>query len=74
MGGGILLGLVLLVGGTVGYRYAYELARFGERVDSIGSTTQWNEVEPAHWNVYLNKVIAVTAALIGGLVLLGSLL
>jgi hypothetical protein len=71
--GKTLFGLVLLIVGVFGYRYAYELSRLSERIDSIGSTTPWNEVEPANWSVLLSQVISIIVAGIGALMLLGGI-
>ena len=65
-----LVGLLLLVSGVSVYRYAYELARLSERLDSIGSTTAWGDVEPANWMVVLYQVASLIAAGVGGLALI----
>jgi hypothetical protein len=64
--GAVVLGLLLVGIGVAGIRYAYWLSRVSERIDAIGSTTPWHEVEPAGWRV------AVTRAMFAGLGLLGA--
>jgi hypothetical protein len=54
--------------------YPYRLARFEERLDAIGSKRSWNEVEPAGWKVFLNRIVGAAMALFGGLVVAGHLL
>ncbi|KZN23834.1 hypothetical protein A4G99_13385 [Haladaptatus sp. R4] len=71
--GKTLFGLVLLVGGVFAYRYAYELSRLGERLDSIGSTTPWDEVEPTNWRVLLSQITSVIVAGVGALMVLGGI-
>ena len=68
------LGLVLLVGGAVGARYAHVLARFDEQIDSIGSTRRWDEVEPATWKVAFVLFAGVVGFLIGVFLLVSALL
>lgn len=53
---GFILGLPTIGIGALVFRYAYGFARFGEQLDAIGSTTSWDEVEPAGWNVLLTKL------------------
>lgn len=71
--GKTLFGLVLLVGGVFAYRYAYELSRLSERLDSIGSTTSWDEVEPANGRVLLSQLTGVIVAGVGVLMVLGGI-
>ncbi|WP_458190531.1 hypothetical protein [Haladaptatus sp. NG-WS-4] len=42
--------------GLLGYRYAYHLSLFGERLDAIGSKTPADEVEPTNWRVLLTQL------------------
>ncbi|MFC4245931.1 hypothetical protein ACFOZ7_02755 [Natribaculum luteum] len=67
------VGLACLVGGVLGYRYAYELAQLNERLDAIGSTTSWDAVEPANWKVILYQFGSIVIAGVGGLALLAGL-
>ncbi|WP_135825565.1 hypothetical protein [Halorussus ruber] len=68
-----LVGVALLVGGAVGARYAHVLARWDERLDSIGSTRRWDEVEPATWKVTLVLLGALAGFTIGGFLLASAL-
>ena len=43
-GDSVLFGFVVM-------KWAYELSRFGEQIDAIGSKRKWSEVEPADWKV-----------------------
>lgn len=63
--GQVFVGLLMIVGGTIGYRYARPLTRFSEQIDAIGSTTDPSEVEPAGWNVFLTKAFAALFVLFG---------
>lgn len=67
------LGLLLVGGGAAGHRYAYEVTRFGEQLDAIGSTTRSSEVEPTDWNVMVTKLCSVAAVVVGLAVLVGAL-
>lgn len=62
--GPVLAVLAVLVGG-LGFRYAYRIAQIEERIDAIGSTTPWEEVEPAGWKVFLNKLLFGAAGVAG---------
>lgn len=73
-GGAIFLSLVMMAGGALGFRYAYAVSQFEERVDAIGSTTPWHEVEPAAWKVVLNRIIFGGIAAVGAIWLLSVLL
>ncbi|QLH80086.1 hypothetical protein HZS55_22300 [Halosimplex rubrum] len=73
-GGSIFFGLLLLVFGSLGVRYARPLTRFNEQMDAIGSKTPASEVEPAEWNVAFTKILSAFFALLGlGLVVAGIL-
>jgi hypothetical protein len=52
------LALLVTVGGAFIAVYARAFTRFGEQLDAIGSTTRWEDVEPAEWNVLLTRLIA----------------
>ena len=69
MNGGIALLLVLL--GIPGAAFPYRMARFGERMDSIGSKRAWSEVEPAEWKMLLVG-IGVGMLFVGVIILLGG--
>lgn len=64
-GDGVFLAVLAALVGGLGYRYAYGLARFGEQVDAIGSTTRPEEVEPAGWKVFLTKLLFGATAVAG---------
>lgn len=49
----------MLVLGVLGLLWPYEVTRFGERVDAIGSKRSWSSVEPADWNVRLTRAMSV---------------
>jgi hypothetical protein len=70
---GLIMGPIFALGGAGMYRYAYEITRFQEQIDAIGSTTRSSEVEPADWNVALTKGIGVLFAAIGVVWLLTAL-
>ncbi|WP_338729171.1 hypothetical protein [Haladaptatus sp. DJG-WS-42] len=67
------VGIFLLLAGLPAALWPYRLARLGEQVDAIGSTTPLAGVEPADWNVLLTRVIGVGMILVGCLGILGSL-
>ncbi|QSG07415.1 hypothetical protein [Halapricum desulfuricans] len=69
--GQIVYGLLLSVGGAVGFRYARPIARLNEEIDAIGSKTDLSEVEPAEWKVLLTKAFAAFFVLFG-LVMIGT--
>lgn len=64
------IAFVLLLFGLPGAVWPYEMARFEERIDSIGSKRAWSEVEPADWKVALTRVVGVGMVLVGLLGLL----
>ncbi|WP_411964893.1 hypothetical protein [Haloferax sp. YSMS24] len=49
------VGVMFLAIGLPGALKPYKTAQFTERLDSIGSKTPWDEVEPAEWNVTLTR-------------------
>ena len=62
---GILLGLLVTgVGLAVAFK-PYPVARFNERLDAIGSTTPWDEVEPAGWRVTLTRCTGLGFVIVG---------
>lgn len=73
-GGAAFFAVIVMLGGGLGFRFAYALSQFEERIDAIGSTTPWHEVEPADWKVFLNRIIFGGIALLGALWLLTILL
>ena len=70
MNGGLALLLVLL--GIPGAAFPYRVARFEERMDSIGSKRAWSEVEPAEWKVLLTRVVGAGMLFVGVIILLGG--
>jgi prolipoprotein diacylglyceryltransferase len=68
-----LVGFVLLVGGVVGARYAYVLAKWNEQLDSIGSARRWDEVEPATWKVTVALLVALFGFATGGFLFASAL-
>ncbi len=73
MSGGTLIGLFALGVGLLLTLKAYEVSRFQERLDAIGSTTPWHEVEPAGWRVTLTRAIGVGILIVGLVVFLSAL-
>ena len=71
---GLALGVGLVVLGALGVRHARAIARFEERLDAFGSTTDLSTVEPAAWNVQVTKVFAIALAGVGAFVVLLSVL
>lgn len=57
--------LVLIVVGLPGAVWPYEVARFGEQIDAIGSKRAASEVKPTDWNVTITRLIG------GGMVAIG---
>lgn len=65
--------LVVLVGFVVLW-FARDLARFGELIDAVGSTTDSAEVEPADWNVGVTASIGLFVMLVGATIFVLALL
>ncbi|WP_330633511.1 YIP1 family protein [Halocatena halophila] len=64
----------LCVGGPL-VTWPYKLSKFGEQLDAIGSKRRMRDVEPAAWNVWLNRLLGTvfcTASIVffGGTALL----
>ncbi len=66
------LAFVLLAFGLPGAIWPYEVARFEEQLDSIGSKRSWSEAEPADWKVVLARVVGVGMVVFGVLGLLAG--
>lgn len=60
----LLAGVFLFVLGLPALTWPYELAKFEEQLDAIGSSRRMEEVEPAGWRVSLTKLAGI--ALSGG--------
>ncbi|KAB1187157.1 MULTISPECIES: hypothetical protein [Haloferax] len=50
-----VVGVGFLAIGLSGAVKPYQVTRFLEQLDAIGSKTSWDEVEPADWNVTLTR-------------------
>lgn len=66
--------LLFLLVGAPSVVFPYGITRLGERLDAIGSTTHWSDVEPAEWNVRLARVtgllfLCIAFWLLGGVLL-----
>ncbi|MFC7044414.1 hypothetical protein ACFQH6_02430 [Halobacteriaceae archaeon GCM10025711] len=59
------IGLVLVLFGLPGAIWPYRIARFEERMDSIGSKRSWSEVEPADWKVAFTRFVGAGMVLVG---------
>lgn len=61
----IVLGVLMLVAGLLGFIYPYKIALIEEVIDAIGSTTNLDTVEPAAWKVSLTKFSSGVVAFVG---------
>ncbi|WP_459194752.1 hypothetical protein [Halosimplex sp. J119] len=50
-----LVGAVLLTVGLFGVLRPYTVALWRERLDAVGSTRSWDDVEPAEWRVTIAR-------------------
>lgn len=66
-------GLLLFCFGPLVYTVARPFARFSEQMDAIGSTTPWEEVEPAKWKVMIFRLIGAGMALAGAAQIVAAL-
>lgn len=66
------LAIFLLVFGIPGAIWPYQLARFEEQFDSIGSKRSWSEVEPADWKVTVTRFMGVGMTFFGAMGLITS--
>lgn len=64
--------LVSLLGGVMMAR-PRQVARFQEQMDAIGSKRRLADVEPADWNVSLNRLGGAIILLVGIVAILGGL-
>ncbi|SIR98666.1 hypothetical protein SAMN05421858_4998 [Haladaptatus litoreus] len=71
---GLLLGGALIGLGLFGMRYAYQLTRFGEQIDAIGSKQRFSDVEPAEWNVSLSRALSLIVVLTGIVIIILALI
>lgn len=67
-----VLTFLLLVFGIPAAIWPYQLARFEEQLDSIGSKRSWSEVEPADWKVLLTRIMGAGMTLFGAVGVLAS--
>lgn len=67
-----LVGLFLAAFGLPGAIWPYRVARFQERVQGIGSTRSWSEIEPADWNVSVTRVGGIVLTVVGLLWAVGA--
>lgn len=69
----VLDGLLIAGGGALGVKYAYHIARFSEQIDSIGSKTAWDAVEPAGWKVGMTRVASAFVIVLGAVAVFAGL-
>ncbi|WEL18136.1 putative membrane protein [Halorhabdus sp. SVX81] len=55
--------------GLVSAVWPYEVARFEEQIDAIGSKRSWSDIEPADWKVSLLRISGIAVSLFGVLIL-----
>jgi hypothetical protein len=67
-----LVGLFLAAFGLPGALWPYRVARFQERVQGIGSSRSWDEIEPADWNVSLTRAAGILFTVVGLLWFVGA--
>ncbi|WP_254824355.1 hypothetical protein [Haloglomus halophilum] len=58
-------GLFIFLAGLVGAALPRTTATLGERIDAIGSTRSWDEVEPTSWNVTWTRFWGVVLMFLG---------
>lgn len=61
----LVIGLLVSVQGLLMSWKPYRVARFGERIDAIGSKRRWTKVEPSDWNVTLTRRLGPFAIIFG---------
>ncbi|WP_224269669.1 hypothetical protein [Haloprofundus salinisoli] len=60
-----VFGVLLLSFGLPSAVWPSRVAKFEERLDSIGSKRSWSEIEPADWKVSLTRVAGIVMVLVG---------
>lgn len=60
-----VIGLLLVALGLPSAIWPTPFARFGERLDAIGSKRSWSEVEPADWYVGLTRLVGIGMVIFG---------
>ena len=71
-----LVGLFVFLISVYGVIKPYNLAKFFERIDAIGSKRRWANVEPANWNVSVVRIASIIMAISSGVfvaLMLGTL-
>jgi hypothetical protein len=63
--GGVIIGLVVILPGVYIILNPYKSANFRVRLDSIGSNTDWEDVEPKDWMIHYTRIIGGLIALMG---------
>lgn len=58
-------GILLTIQGVLMIWKAYELTRFSEQLDAIGSKRRASQVEPAEWNVTVTRRLGPFFVLFG---------
>jgi len=61
----IVLGALMLIVGGAAVVSPYEVARFEEMIDAIGSTRRASEIEPADWKVTVTRIAGGVLVLVG---------
>lgn len=61
----LILGLFLVVFGTIGVTRPYVVAKWEEKMDAIGSTTSLDSVEPTELKVSVTRTKFVIPLLLG---------
>lgn len=67
------VGLVFLCIGLYGVVRPYRVAVWQERIDAIGSTRSWDEIEPVGWRITVTRITFAIVTLGGVLFLSISL-
>lgn len=62
---GSLFAYLFFVLGLPAVLFPYRLSRISERIQAIGSTRSWSEVEPAFWRTMLTSVAGIGMVLVG---------
>lgn len=68
------VGLIFSVIGAGVFYAARPISNFSEKTDAIGSTTPWDEVEAAEWNILLTRAMGAILGLYGLSVIVRSVL
>lgn len=71
---GLITGLIAVVFGVGIGVGARALADYGEKMDSLGSTTDWNTVEAQEWKVWFYRALGFGLVVAGIALMVLSLL